>query len=880
MRVRAWAVEALTGNVVSELHLGEDSEFSVRLDGGECTANVMVGHLTTRDGSQMDTPAVERVVGWTSPGEYAIAVTDERNRLLGEWWIQARTDDVYNGVLEVSGSGWESYPDFVLLPNDLNVTTDQTAIARDLLQAAFNADGQNLQISVPSVTTGVVRSMQHDAWATSLGDLVRVLASAEGGFEWVVSSTAEWSADGRPTRIVRTVEFGHPVLARAESMTLTVASPGSRAGMVTRVNRGVDHSRWASRIAGLGAERVAVQATATRPAGRLAVERVKLFTSIRNADEVARLAAGARDAAQQRETPVEVTVLADKIPGWPRMGDQVRVTAGWTPTLPAGWNQVQRVGEVGFSVSAGAVSEVTIHVADPDERFPFPETIGSNASSTRSAVGGIAAIPPIGTGTPGPPGPAGNSGLPGVAGPPGTDGRDGVDGLDGVDGINGENGERGVPGEIGPPGPAGPPGDPGGPPGPQGEKGEPGAKGDKGDPGATGVPGEKGDKGDAGPAGAKGDKGDQGAQGQKGDKGDTGAKGDKGDQGDPGDSAEIPPLKRRMAKNEGGDAVEKQRQDTSDEERDALEKRARYLEQKYAEARRDLENVKKASEQDAKATRDITRIVFGDDGLVARGTKDREWQKKNEADNDVISRQVESHEQRTKELEGRVKRIFEYWFDMEAEVSDVHGLGERQNALIAGQGSKLTTHDGLIAQQRTDINYVDGRVTTTNSRVDSTNGRVDTVNGRVDTAFQHTGALRQDVDYVDGRVSNLTGGQIKTTGSNVQTDLDYISGRAASALSEVARAFQHTGALRADVDYVAGRATQALANAASAASAASSAATAAQQAGTAAGSAMSRANEVGGAVSGLGTAINQLNQKLDETRRFIKSQHPNAPWSS
>lgn len=574
MRVRAWAFEAISGVVAGELRLAEGSDFTSRLDGGEGTAMVMVGHLLNRDASGMDTSAVERVVEWTTPGEYGIAITDERQRLLGNWRFIDYTDNAYGGIIEVALGGWESYPDEVLLPADLNRTAEQLTIARDLLTSAFNADGQGVAITIPAVSSGVTRTLQHDAWASSIGDLVRTLALAEGGFEWVVTAAPVWSADNqRLERITRAVEFGHPVVSRPESVTLKVAEPGARDGMVTSWSRGIDHARWASRVVGLGADRLASQASAPRPSKRLAMERVKLFTSVKDAAEVARLTAGARDAAQQREKPDELTVLADSLPGWVSVGDRVRIKAAWTPTLPSGRDVVQRVGAVQFSVDAHEVVEVTISTADAEERFPYPETIGSNAQGTRAAVSGMASIPPIPAGgTPGPMGPGG------VDGVNGRDGRDGVDGKDGekgergergIDGTQGPQGEKGVPGEkgdrgdpggeVGPPGPAGvtgPKGDqgddgkdgetgPAGPTGPKGDKGDSGTKGDRGDAGPAGPKGDRGEKGDAGatgPAGLtgpKGNPGDPGRDGTKGDKGDTGATGAKGDKGDKGDGGAV-----------------------------------------------------------------------------------------------------------------------------------------------------------------------------------------------------------------------------------------------------------------------------------------------------------------------------------------------------
>lgn len=397
MRIRVWAANALSGEVLGELRLAGGGDWSSHLEGGECTASISVGHLLRADGESMDEDAVARVVDLTEPGRRVLLVTDGQ-RLLGEWLIWERHDDD-PGVLTVMGREWTAYPEQRLLSAALSTTDDQLSIAQTLLAEAFTG-GQGVQIAIPPAVSGVTRTVDMRA-GTPVAENLHTLMAVEDGFDWVVRSSVEWSTDGgRPARVLRSVEWGHPVLARTpESAMLKMGRPGARAGAVMQISRGVDHSRWASRVVGVGAGQVTATADGQPLADAVAVERQRLFSSISDPAEIARLAQGVVDAAQQRDTPTEVKCFADRLAGWILPGDSVRIVAAWTSTQPSGWDAVQRVGEVTFSSSGHEVAEVVIRVADPEERFPWPPTLASNAAGTRGALGGLAlgglfALPP------------------------------------------------------------------------------------------------------------------------------------------------------------------------------------------------------------------------------------------------------------------------------------------------------------------------------------------------------------------------------------------------------------------------------------------------------------------------------------------------------
>lgn len=363
--VRAWVSQALTGTIVGEVVLSGGSTWSSRFGGGAFRAGISVGHLLTRDQTEIDWAAVSRVVSWCTGGRHTLVLT-RGTTCLGEWLIMRHTETTTDGVLRVEGMEWDGYPALRSLNANYTYTgVDQLAIARTLLQAAFVSYQPTMQITIPTVTSGVARTMDHKSHSAYYADLLDEIADPDDGFDWRVTPTLTWSA-GAPTKVTRTIEFGHPVISRATQIVIDHDGPGARSGNCTVFDQGHDFRRAAQSVYGIGAGEggkqkwVGLSDPALTNQGYLITTKNVSFPGVTDIPTLTALTRGALAAAQNLRDPARATLLVEKIPAWPRVGDQAAVDIAPTYTLPAGRQGVVRLGDVSFSLTGHHTATVTV----------------------------------------------------------------------------------------------------------------------------------------------------------------------------------------------------------------------------------------------------------------------------------------------------------------------------------------------------------------------------------------------------------------------------------------------------------------------------------------------------------------------------------------
>lgn len=365
--VRVWVAEALSGTIVGEVTLSGSSTWGSRFGGGTFKASISTGHLRSRTGGTLDWAAIGQVVEWTTGGKYTLVLT-LGTVCLGEWLIMERTEGTTeDGVVPVAGVEWDGYPAFRYLERDLRYTSaPRMQLASILLTEVFTQGQSGMQITVPGQSgLGSRVAMDHRRASAYYSDVLEEIADVDDGFDWRIVPTVSWSG-GAPTRVVRTVQFGAPVLARNSGLVIDYDGPGFRSGNCIDYRRGFDYSRSAAKVWGAGAGQGDDQVTweATWPEltsqGFVLTSSIVSRPSIKDSDALGYVVRGERDAAKNVHDPARATVLLAKIPSFPRVGDAVTVDIEPTYSLPNGREGSMVLGETSLTLDGHFAHTVNI----------------------------------------------------------------------------------------------------------------------------------------------------------------------------------------------------------------------------------------------------------------------------------------------------------------------------------------------------------------------------------------------------------------------------------------------------------------------------------------------------------------------------------------
>ena len=349
VELKYWLAEAMTGVLGPEVRIQGTPQFSSQFGGGTFSADIMLGHLRTRTGG-LDSAAISEVLSWTVGGKHSIVVT-HGSICVGEWLIW-RSDPVDgDGPVTVSGFEFDGYPQFRSLNDDYIGTWGQLNIASRLLRDAFYSY-QPLAITVPWLDSTTTRRVERSSHTAYYGDVLDEISSPANGFQWRVVPTLRWE-NGRPARVVREVEFGETEIRRTSSTRLAMAGEGGRQGNLAAFPRPAqDFSKYAQSVYGWGSGQGAKQKwvglsdpTLTN-AGHLIVTKNVTFSGVSNTSILTSLTRAALTEAQELREPVTATVLADKVPTVPQVGDVLPVSVGVSAAWPHGYTGSMQVGRV------------------------------------------------------------------------------------------------------------------------------------------------------------------------------------------------------------------------------------------------------------------------------------------------------------------------------------------------------------------------------------------------------------------------------------------------------------------------------------------------------------------------------------------------------
>lgn len=364
--VRAWSVAQNDGTVLDEIMPLSGSTWSCAFGGGACSFTVDL-NLTLRDRTSWDWDAIEYVRDLVDPGRRSVILT-QGDACLGEWWLTQLEPQGATQV-QLTGVGWEQYPSnrAILQRYKWPLSKDQMQAAKTLLTDAFSGSAPDLTIPNPTNSgVDVEKDDRVDAYSTDYGQALDQICDTDNGLEWMIVPTVTWSA-GRPVGVTRTVQWGFPELARSTSLVAVRPAAGERGGNVASWGNPLDMSRLITQavVTGRGSGKKLVHGSYTDAAlvaaGYPPVIRLFSEPTIKKSATASRRAKRRVSAARAAlKVPNGVDLLVAESAAWPQVGDLITAAIEPTPADPDGFSGHLRAGEVSWTVTAGAVSVVTV----------------------------------------------------------------------------------------------------------------------------------------------------------------------------------------------------------------------------------------------------------------------------------------------------------------------------------------------------------------------------------------------------------------------------------------------------------------------------------------------------------------------------------------
>ena len=365
-RFRFWVAEVLSGDIVGEFRLVGSSSWSNRFGGGQFRANVSLSHLRTRNGSSPDWGAVEQVMDWCTGGKYSVVV-EMGSTIVGEWLIFSHEPTTSEGHVTISGFEWDGYPAFRSLNSVLKYDdVDQMTIAKDLLDSVYLSFQSELNMTIPTPpASGVTRTMDYKNQTAYYSDLLDEISLPDDGFDWRVEPSVT-RENGAPTKVNRTIVYGHPTLRRSSTIVVDHDGPGARSGNCVAFTQGYDFARSAEAVYGVGPGEgtkrpiVGLVDTGLVLQGYLATTKHVSFPSVSHIPTLTNLTRGELVAAQDLRDPMQARLLIDKTAGFPRVGDRIGLQVERNYAFPDGVVGLARIGEVTLNISGHETPYVDI----------------------------------------------------------------------------------------------------------------------------------------------------------------------------------------------------------------------------------------------------------------------------------------------------------------------------------------------------------------------------------------------------------------------------------------------------------------------------------------------------------------------------------------
>lgn len=351
MDLRAWIVEATTGDVVTRVTLTEKSRATSMLGGGPLQVEVVLPEYRAASGGR-DASAVETILSLVTGGRHTLLLTDGTD-VVGEWlmWTHERDHDAL--TVPVTGFEWEQYPQYRSNHQNFRYkNTDAGQIHRDALYDAYNTfqPGSAQMVVTPTPSFGKTMEMNTPVRTAYYSDIIEDV-DALGVAEWRVVPTATFSG-GVPRKVTRTVRYQKPVISSSHPDRLVKTADTRLGGNVIAFTRSHDYSRLIQSAFGWGAGKGGKQRFAmSQEFGWTARGYVATTRNFRFQGEYknAQLQAKTDAALAAGQDPWETTVATldtRRMGTLPRIGGvhDVVVQPSWT--FPRGGSWRMRVGQI------------------------------------------------------------------------------------------------------------------------------------------------------------------------------------------------------------------------------------------------------------------------------------------------------------------------------------------------------------------------------------------------------------------------------------------------------------------------------------------------------------------------------------------------------
>ena len=391
MRVRFWALNALSGEVAGEVGFttATMSEALSPSTKGRFRGQLDL-NLTTRNHASPDYPAIRRRLNWTQPWFRSIVATgvqqdrngneiDATKRVLGEWIVVGRGDlDTGSSQVPIDGIPWSTYPDFLAWDRTRKLTTNAGGHLHYALTYAF----QGAAITIPGFTTTWNYEMDREIYSAQYGDIIREVCKAEGGIEWYVETVPTWNGPDL-AGVERVIRVAAPELTRTSTILLEAGEPLTRQGNARFIGGGEDASDYAAEVIGVGSgegDKQLIESASDRSLQARGYLNATKAMSFREAQEGATLRALTRgelarsqgtlngEASLPRE-PWTVQIEADRIAELPKLGHVVRLRhrqswawpgPGDPSTGAMAIDQDARIGDISYGVTAGHCEQIEV----------------------------------------------------------------------------------------------------------------------------------------------------------------------------------------------------------------------------------------------------------------------------------------------------------------------------------------------------------------------------------------------------------------------------------------------------------------------------------------------------------------------------------------
>lgn len=336
------ACELTSGRVIAELPLTAVSA-QRHLTGGQFGADL---NLAGRD--------LERcrdLLYATAPGRTSVAVSRD-GKCMGEWRITKRTRGNNYGPIKLQGAEVVSYLDRRLTVAANYAQVDQLTIARTMVRAAV-AGGPGgvgaVALSVPIVTSGVLRDRRYKVAEATVGQRLRELADVNGGFDYTIET--QFGSIAGAQGVIRTMQLAYPLAGIVQPFMFEQAAAGRRGGNIAAFAMDEDASALASQFWAIGAGEDADQVLGTASnltltaAGYPYMQGSGSWSSVSVQATIDGYARAGVDLAQIVEVPPTVTVLADGSPalGDYQLGDRCAFNVESSPQFPDGYVTAARI---------------------------------------------------------------------------------------------------------------------------------------------------------------------------------------------------------------------------------------------------------------------------------------------------------------------------------------------------------------------------------------------------------------------------------------------------------------------------------------------------------------------------------------------------------